>query len=202
MKYLKWALLSILDLLFTAQCYITNPIVVLFATECGELPTLFSWWANWDDGLDVEWMVTEHKVPSWAEYDFNRHYKYYDEWQAEKITGHHHGFVVMLDDHFTIKERFQRYICRLWWLWRNCGYGFSYYVTGINVRKADIVKVKTEETDGYLYYETDDAFCYKDERASFGSHHWDNFLGWKFQNVEHDVERCMLAFRITPFQCR
>ena len=77
MKYVKWFLLALLDLLFTAQCYITNPIVVLFATEDGQLPTLFTWWANWDDGLDVEWMVTEHKVPKFAEYDFNRHYKYF-----------------------------------------------------------------------------------------------------------------------------
>ena len=27
-----------------------------------------------------------------------------------------------------------------------------------------------------------------------------NFVGWKFQSLTNDVERCMLAFRITPFQ--
>ena len=197
MKYVKWVVLAILDLLFTAQCYLTNPIVVLFATECGELPTLFTWWANWDDGLDVEWMVTEHKVPRWAEYDFDRHYKYYDEWQAEEIIGKHHGFVVPLDTHFTIKERLQRYVCRLAWLYRNTGYGFSYYVTGVDVRKADIVKVR--DNPGDIFYETDYAWVLKYDRPSFHGWHWEIFLGWKMQNVEHDVERCMLAFRVNPF---
>lgn len=196
MKYLKWLLLAVLDLAFTVVCYVTNPIVVLFATSCGELPELMKWWANWDDGLDVEWMVTEHKVPKWAEYDFNRHYKYYDEWQAEKIIGKHHGFVVPLDTHFTLWERFQRYVCRLAWLYRNTGYGFSYYVTGVDVNEADIVK-KVDEQD-YIYYVTDNAFCLKYDRHSFSNYHWEIFLGWKCQNI-HGTERCMLAFRINPF---
>ena len=157
------------------------------------------WWANWDDGLDVEWMVTEHQVPRFAEYDFCRHYKYYTEWEAEKITGRHCGFVILFDPHFTLWERFQRYICRLWWLWRNNAYGFSYYVTGVDVRRDDIVKIKTEEADGYIYYVTDYAWVYKDERPSFCGLRWDNFVGWKMQSVQNDVERCMLAFRITPF---
>ena len=76
----------IIDILFNLVAYLTNPIVVLFANEVGELPALFVWWANWDDGLDVDWMVYEHHVPRFAEYDFNRHYKYYSEWEAEEIT--------------------------------------------------------------------------------------------------------------------
>lgn len=196
MMYLKWLVLAILDLLFTAQCYITNPIVVLFATETGELPTLFTWWANWDDGLDVEWMVTEHKVPKFAEYDFCRHYHYVDEWTAEKITGRHHGFVVLLDEHFTLWERFQRYVCRLCWLYRNTGYGFSYYVTGLDVDEADIIK-KVDEPD-YIYYTTDYAWVLKYEKKSFSDFHWELFLGWKMQNV-HGIEHCMLAFRANPF---
>ena len=141
-------------------------------------------------------MVTEHKVPKWAEYDFDRHYKYYDEWQAEKITGHHHGFVVPLDTHFSMWERLQRYVCRLCWLYRNTGYGFSYYVTGVDVNEADIVK-KVDEP-GYIYYVTDYAWCLKYDRHSFSDYHWEIFLGWKCQNV-HGTERCMLAFRINPF---
>ena len=105
----------------------------------------------------------------------------------------------LLDGNFTRHERFQRYICRLWWLWRNNAYGFSYYVTGVDVRRDDIVKVKTEAADGYIYYVTDYAWVYKDERPSFCGLRWDNFVGWKMQSVQADVERCMLAFRITPF---
>ena len=35
---------------------------------------------------------------------------------------------------------------------------------------------------------------------AIGSHHWDNFIGWKFRWMEHEKERCMLAIRINPFQ--
>ena len=131
-----------------------------------------------------------------AEYDFCKHYQYFDEWQAEKTIGVHRGYVVMIDPCFTTKERIQRYICRLVWMYRNCAYGFSYWVTGIDVNEADIVKVKDEY--GYIFYETNDAFCYKYDRPSFKGFHWENFLGWKFQSV-HGTERCMLAFRINPF---
>ena len=79
MKYVKWLIFAILDLLWTIICYLTNPIIVLFATETGELPSIMYWWANWDDGLDVRWMVYEHCVPSWAEYDFDRHYEYFKQ---------------------------------------------------------------------------------------------------------------------------
>ena len=197
MKYVKWVLYAIVDLLFNIIAYLTNPIIVLFATETGELPSIFYWWANWDDGLDVDWMVYEHHVPSWAEYDFNKHYKYVDEWEAEQVIGHHHGFVIPKDMNFTLKERFQRYVCRLCWIYRNCAYGFSYYITGINVDEKDIVKTVDEK--GYLFYQTDYGFCFKYDRPSFGSHYWKIFLGWKFQNV-HGVERCMLAFCINPFK--
>ena len=54
------------------------------------------------------------------------------------------------------------------------------------------------ENDGYIYYETDNAFCLKYEKKSFSDFHWELFLGWKMQNI-HGVERCMLAFRANPF---
>ena len=199
MKYIKWFLLSVLDVAFNIVAYVTDPIVLLFADVYGNLPGVFVWWANWDDHLDVDWMVYEHHVPKFAEYDFNRHYKYHDEYEAEQLIGERRGYVDLLDGNFTWHERFQRYVCRLWWLWRNNAYGFSYYVTGVDVHKADIVKVKTTEADGYIYYVTENAFCYKDERPSFCGMHWDNYVGWKFRSVDQDVKRCMLAFRITPF---
>ena len=200
MKYIKWILLAILDLAFNCVAYLTNPFVLLFADEVGNLPTIFMWWENWDDHLDIDWMIDEHHVPNFACYDFHRHYKYHDPYEAEKLIGEYRGYVDLLDPHFTFHERFQRYVCRLWWLYRNCAYGFSFYVTGIDVYKADVIEVKTEEKDGYTWYVTDYAFCYKDERPSFGSHHWDNFIGWKFRWMEHEKERCMLAVRINPFQ--
>ena len=108
MKYLKWLLFSVLDVAFNVVCYLTNPIVLLFADEVGNLPAWALWWANWDDHLDIDWMVYGHHVPKFAEYDFNRHYKYYSPSTAEKITGRHYGYVDLLDGDFTLKERFQR----------------------------------------------------------------------------------------------
>ena len=202
---MKYILYCIADILFTVIAYITNPIVVLFADEVGELPSIFLWWANWDDGLDVEWMVTEHKVPRFAEYDFCRHYKYYDEWQAEKITGKHHGFVLLLDDDFTPWERFQRYVCRLAWIYRNCGYGFSYYVTGVDVNGADIVKTEDISTEEYRYqvYWTKYAWMVRYDNPWCKLFRWRIFLGWKMQDVKsNEVKRCMLALYVNPFRSR
>ena len=199
MKYIKWALFAVLDVLFNIVCYLTNPVVLLFADEVGNLPWLFTWWENWDDHLDIDWMVDEGHVPRFARYDFHRHYRYHDPAEAEQLTGVYRGYVDLLDGNFTLWERVQRYVCRVCWLYRNNAYGFSYYVTGVDVCRADVVEVKTDEVDGYTWYVTDYAFCYKDERPSFCGLHWDNFVGWKFRWMEHDVERCMLAFRVTPF---
>ena len=55
-KYLKWIVFAIIDVLFNIICYITNPFVLLFADELGNLPRIFLWWSNWDDHLDVDWM--------------------------------------------------------------------------------------------------------------------------------------------------
>lgn len=200
MKYIKWFFLAIADLLFTVICYVTNPIVLLFADEVGNLPKIFLWWENWDDHLDIDWMIDENHVPKFARYDFHKHYKYHDPAEAEKLIGEYRGYVDLLDSDFTLKERLQRYICRLIWLYRNCGYGFSFYITGIDVYKADVIRVKTDEEDGYTWFITDYAFCYKDERPSFFNMHWDNYVGWKFKWLDHEKERCMLAFRINPFQ--
>lgn len=199
MKYIKWLLFAVIDVVFNVICYITDPFVLLFADVYGNLPKIFLWWENWDDHLDIDWMVYEHHVPSFAEYDFNKHYRYHTPEEAEILIGEYRGYVDLLDGNFTLKERLQRYICRLWWLWRNNAYGFSYYVTGVDIYKADVVEVKTEEKDGYTWYLTDNAFCYKDERPSVCGMCWDNYVGWKFRWLDHDKQRCMLAFRVTPF---
>lgn len=199
MKYVKWFVFAILDVLFNVVAYVTDPIVLLFADEVGNLPRAFILWENWDDHLDISWMIYENHVPKFAKYDFNKHYRYYTPEEAKQLIGEYRGYVDLLDGNFTAKERLQRYICRLFWLWRNNAYGFSYYVTGIDICKADVTKIKTVEKDGYIYYVTDYAFCYKDERKSFAGFCWDNYVGWKFRRLDDDKQRCMLAFRITPF---
>ena len=214
-----WILSCILDLLFNVICYLTNPIVVLFANEVGELPKIFYWWDNWDDGLDIEWMITEHHVPKWAEYDFNRHYKFYSNTEAEAMTGTYKSFVVLLDPNFTLKERFQRYICRLQWLYRNCAYGFSYSVTGRMIDGSKIITKKREGTNYEPFYIGHyknwlfEPFCIKIGKGwYFKDIKWlswipikrhfllEAYLGYKFYSVKPDeIKRCMLTISIWPF---
>jgi len=218
---IAWILYCILDIIFNLIAYLTNPIVVLFADEVGELPKIFTWWANWDDGLDVDWMVYEHHVPSWAEYDFNRHYKYHSEWDALKEKGIFHGYVDLLDPNFTLKERFQRYICRLVWIYRNCAYGFSYYVTGRDIDGDQVEYVINIDKPGnrqvffrYKHWLTYEPFVYyvmykwNPKNVSWLAwtkiDHWfylKLFFGWKFQSIKPGKkDRAMLALFAWPFK--
>lgn len=214
---LLYILYCIVDVLFNIIAYLTNPFVLLFADDLGNLPSVFKWWANWDDHVDVDWMVYGHHVPKFAEYDFNRHYKYYDEWQAESIIGKHKGFVVLLDDNFTLKERFQRYVCRLVWLYRNCAYGFSYHVTGREINGADVEEVTNTKTcyfGRYKHWLTYEPFCYYVMRSwntcDVSWLRWTGinhkfylklFFGWKFQRIKStERQRAMLALFAYPFK--
>ena len=217
-----WILKAIIDIVFNIIAYITNPIVLLFADEYGNLPAIFKWWANWDDHLDVDWMVYEHHVLKIFEYDFNRHYKYHSEWEALETIGEFRGYVDLLDPNFTIKERIQRYFCRLTWLYRNCAYGFSYYVTGVNV---DGDKLIDKNPPVYMngqklnirYYKN---WWFKDPFVVYGMIRWNPkdvswlkwtgidhqfifkiFLGWKCHSVDPgEKTRCMLVLFAWPFK--
>ena len=84
MKYLKWLLMAVIDVLFNVIAYVTDPFILLFADEVGNLPGWALWWENWDDHLDVDWMIDEGHVPGFACYDFHRHYRYHPPEEAEK----------------------------------------------------------------------------------------------------------------------
>jgi hypothetical protein len=87
----------------------------------------------------------------------------------------------MLNPNFTLPERAKRYFCRLAWLYRNTGYGFSYEVTGKDINGADIIKRKDIKTSLYrcqIYY-TNDAFMIRYENPWCKYFKWRIFLGWK-----------------------
>ena len=204
---ITYILYCMADILFTLICYLTNPIVVLFSNEVGELPHILRWWQTWDNPLDIDWMIYEHHVPKFAEYDFCKHYDYIDEWQAEEITGKHKGYVVIKDANFTLHERFQRYICRCAWLYRNTAYGFSYEVTGKDINGADVITVidvKNDEKNEYFgRYKNilTEPFCYKLSKKRNEKYSWKIFLGWKFQRIKStEKERCMLVIDVNPFK--
>ena len=201
MTFLRWLLFAIADSLFTIQCYITNPFVCLFADEYGNLPYILRWWQTWDNTLDVEWMVTENKVPRVFCYDYGKHYVYHYENHDAGIA----GYVYIIDPLFTLWERIQRYFCRLAWLYRNTGYGFSYEVTGVSINGADIIKTQDISTSDYRYmvYYTENYFMIRYEKPWCKWFRWRIFLGWKMQDVDIlQSKRCMLAFYVNPFKLR
>lgn len=188
----------LLEIIFTIVCYLTNPIVVLFADEYGNLPYSLRYWQTWDNTLDVEWMITENKVPKIFQYDYGKHYKYIYEDHDKNIPGH----VNILNPNFTLIERFKRYFCRLAWLYRNTGYGFSYEVTGKDINGADIIKRSDINKRQYRnqIYHTDDAFMIRYEKPWCKYFKWRIFLGWKMQDVDStQTKRCMLALYVSPF---
>ena len=201
---MKYIICLPLEILATIVAYITNPIVCLFADEYGNLPRLLYWWQTYDNCLDIDWMVYEHNVPSWAEYDFNKHYQYHLEEKFDDGTIIA-GYVDILDGKFTLKEKLQRYVCRLCWMYRNCNYGFSYYVNGIDVDKDKLVVIKKQKTpyelcicyeSGHNFWNT--PWCIFIDKPYFGRLRLRAYLGWKLKSLHSG--RHMLALFISPFR--
>ena len=91
---MRWFLYAPLQLICMVICYITNPIMVLFADENGELPGLFCLWQTWDDSCDSEDCVTKY-VPKLIRYDF---YKYY---RTEKRYDPDYGRIIFQSTHLV-----------------------------------------------------------------------------------------------------
>ena len=199
-----WLLYVPLNLLIMLICYITNPIVVLFATETGELKGFLQYFATWDDSLDPGFFVKE-KVPSFLRYDWDRHYAEY-EYTTDRLRalGRTRWFVRLKDSNFTIKERIQRYFCRVLWLTRNCGYGFSFYWFGKLVEGMDVRLIEETDGDGLsekLAYDPAKSiltrpWMYKNTRKICSWLRWEIFCGWKIDTSSTIPQQCMIANRI------
>lgn len=193
-----------LEIIATIVAYITNPIICLFANEKGELPEWAKWWGTFDNlSLDISWMIDENIVPKFAQYDYHKHYIYYYEEKEDNklIPGH----VDIIDPNFTLKEKFQRYICRLCWLYRNTNYGFSYFVNGVEVDKDKLIVVKKQD-DPYelcICYESghnlwSTPWCIFMDKPYTKKLRLRVYLGWKLKGLRSG--RHMLAFFISPFR--
>ena len=112
------------------------------------------------------------------------------------------GYVDLIDENFTLKEKFQRYICRCAWLYRNCGYGFAYYIFGKTINPSD-VKIYIDQKDYFFAIDTkNNIFCLKDDRKWCKYFKKSIYLGYKFRSAsgaKHPL-RSMLANRINPFR--
>lgn len=191
---MKWFAYAPLQLLCMVVCYLTNWIIVLFADKNGELHGPLRLWQTWDDSLDSEDCVTKY-VPSIIRYDF---YKYYrverhllpkcNRWRKYSIN------IAPL----PLIDRIKRYCCRVFWLHRNCGYGFAFELFGCDV-PAGSVKV-------YADYKTGKhELCYASSRNHWmlyctlpisSRYRWRIYLGWKLSPGITSHHRAMIVFRV------
>ena len=188
-----WFIFYPMNLMLSILCYLTNWLAVLFADERGELHGSWLYWQTWDDSLDVEWFVKE-TVPKIFRYDFDKHYVSTREApEYLKPLGRDKGAVKCISNEFTLKERVQRYFCRVLWLYRNNGYGFAFYWFGNGCAGNLLTTIKFKY--GTLVYDRFNPF-YGAWKLS-GKIGWFEFLaGWKLATESSDFKWAMITGRI------
>lgn len=186
--YIKYFLYSICQLLCMALCYLTNPFVVLFADKQGELPKVFRLWQTWDSSLDNRQYVL-HDCPKWLSYDFDTYYKcgVMHDWLT--VNYGRTRKVVILKKPFPRSLYLKRYLNRVFWLYRNCGYGFAFYLLGVDTDP------KTIRRKSNHFAKASNAFRYKNDDPINAHWKWCIYLGWKFDFC--DPCRAMIATRFT-----
>ena len=189
-----WFLYVPVAILTYIFCLITNPIVILFCDENGELDGFLRLWKTWDDSCDSMFFM-DNVCPKFLDYDYHTYYEHSIRINEDNREVHVSTFKGLP---FSITKRIQRYFCRLWWLTRNCAYGFAY-----EWLSKDLVG-----TDGHYLYQDEYSRVYwepktktwmvcSDQPIIKGYFRWEVFLGWKV-NVDCDkMAKYMLAMRLT-----
>ena len=204
-----WIIYLPLMLLVMLCCYITNPLVVLLSDKNGELHGIWHYWQTYDDSLDSKFMMTK-VVPfkySFLDYSYYDKYDFYQDFETLKEFG------VVIDKSkikdnvsFSLKEKLQRYGCRLLWIMRNCGYGFAYYLFSAegNISNVRFKYRKEYENNDYFYFAHDISqpiykrpWTCKFYKHLMGPIYIHGYLGWKIPHWHEEGKyRAMLANRI------
>ncbi len=201
---IPYLLMFPLSLFISAVCYITNPIVLLWCSEEGELPGFLHYWQTWDDSCNPSDIVDI--LPGFLRYDWAKHYAEYRSTTPElAAVGRDRCYCRVIDANFSTWERIQRYIGRVWWLTRNCSYGFSFWLLGQTI-EAGTVEIVSQIDDyngkkTYARVTTEPVrrapFLYKNDRDIIpGVIRWCVFLGWKIDYNATRTERAMIAGRV------
>ena len=196
-----WFLYFVLSLFFMVLCYPTNPIVVLFADINGELPSVLHYWQTWDNSVYCRESV--EFAPSFLRYDWAKHYEEHVDSDAYlQSVNRVRWYVSCIDPVFSVKERIQRYCCGVLWLTRNCSYGFSFYLLGLNVSP----NLEIRQSDNTLFVREIfrqgmwGAWQYRNTAPIFTVGKWtvcwNNLIGWKIDTTAHYDTRAMIANRI------
>lgn len=198
---MKYIYCIISDILANILAYIFNPIVCLFADEYGNLPYWLYLFQTYDNPLDIDWMVYEGVVPKVFRYDFNKHYVYHEEQKLSDGTAIA-GYVDLIDPEFTIKEKIQRYFCRLSWLYRNTAYGFSYYLNGVAVNAADVIvktSIKEKNNERFIgYIPNTGIWCVFLCVKYCKWFRYRVYMGWKLKSLKSGRHMIVLSFN--PFK--
>ena len=204
-----WIIYLPLMFLVMLICYVTNPIVALFADKNGELKGFWHYWQTWDDSLDSKFMMTEVIPDKYKKLDYGYNDKYI--FSQDKETLKEYEAVIdksTLKDgvELTTKEKFQRYLCRVLWITRNCAYGFAYYIFSAKGNVKDIqYKTNTSDNEGnYFYLASDDSqnilirpWTCKFYKHFIGPIYVMGYLGWKMPVWRNSGKyRSMIANRI------
>lgn len=188
-------------LLTTVLCYLTNPLVVLFADENGELHGWLRYWQTWDDSLDSSYFMREVIAKTFPalDYGYNNHYVHsVDTTDELAVLGRTRNYSTLTTP-LTTKEILQRYVCRVLWLYRNNAYGFSFYFLGRDVDGGDMVMKSTGDVVSGCSHKGsawNSVWIYKNDSQICGRLYWKIFLGWKIDYHASGKKRAMLANRI------
>ena len=164
-------------------------------------------WQTWDDSCNPRFHVME-VVPKFLRYDYDKHYKEYKATTPElKAVGRERWFAELIGPSFTTKERVQRYICRVLWLYRNCAYGFAFWCFGRKIDGKNLKYTVNEEDIRFCYDESKSIltrpWIYKNSSSFFnGKLEWNIYAGWKMDEGVQIVQQCMIAIRIFAIKIR
>lgn len=183
-----------LNLIASVLCYATNPFVLLTCNENGDLPFPLSLWGTWDNSCNPSDLL--NLLPNWMTTWYEGHYEETKEFMPNERR--YRWRTVCINQNFTIKERVLRYLCRLYWLTRNCGYGWAFYVFGVPCVGREL-RV-THKTDKSIFATNGFAFIYKDDCKWFSVFGYDVykcfFAGWKIDLETPITQQNMIASRI------
>ena len=204
-----WFLYLPIILIIMIICWLTNWIVVLFADENGEIKNKFlHLWQTWDDSLDSKFFMTQVVPKKYPFLDYNWEDKYVSIQDTKTLGQYGHTIEkVLIINHFTLKERIQRYFCRVLWLMRNPAYGWSFYIFGITANKNELYFAKNiNESNNEFVFAYDKSknilirpWTLRLYKCIYKNFYITAYLGWKLQWWSaSDRLKSMIAYRIVP----
>lgn len=187
-----WLLYFPVAVLTYILCLITNPLIILLCDENGELEGIWHLWQTWDDSCDSEYFMT-HICPDFLNYGY---YEHYDSVQIPLPYNRVKRMSLRTSVPLSPVGKIQRYFCRLWWLTRNCAYGFAYEWLSKDVNGADVKTIYKGLYTAFYYDPVTHAWMLRSEKPIIDGYlRWEVLLGWKIALGSKEPTKSMIATR-------